>query len=612
MPQLLMERIKIYNQQYRQGSPQIDDEHYDALLEEVQEQLNSQSYLLFRESLGEQGGSVKLKHIAGSLRKVTYGTDQLEKWINSVPREDRRYFISAKLDGMGYIATYVNGVLISVTTTGDGETAEDITNTGKYCLPTLISVEGVMVVRGELVLTKEDAVELGYKNARNGVVGLMKKKTPDFERIHKVKGIAYQIMNLPDQTYEYQYDLLKQYGFEVPYFFIEYFEDYRSVQALEENWANTLECWKTREYLLDGLVISQINSYPENVKLPTKTVAFKVNNDTVRTTVVGMDISTSKDGVLNGVALLSPVEINGTTVSRAAIYNFDNVKEKGIGTGAEVIIIKAGEIIPKIIEVVKTADIQEELYWSKCPECEMDTIHDDSVNMICPNIHCDARKYGSLETFVKNCGIKGASETSFRNWGISNFWEMVYFIPMSKGQIKFFDEFEKVVFGMPEEELFTKFNWTGAGQKTVAKYIEHLSLDGLIEAASIEYEGGSLKSHPEGCGELTWLKIVDKFDVNYRDYKLVIQDERYKPFYVDMPTTTQILDGKSFCCTGKVSRTRKEIEADIVLAGGVIKSVSKNLDYLVAGEKAGSKLAKAEKLGIKVITESELEEMLKG
>jgi len=608
MPQLLMERIKGYNEQYRSGNPQILDEHYDALLEEVQNILPEKSYRIFRESLGEQGGSVKLSHIAGSLRKVTYGTDQLEKWFESL--QVNEFYISAKLDGMGFIATYVNGVLVSVSTTGDGETAEDITHNAKYCLPTLINIEGVIIIRGEFVLTKKDAEILGYKNARNGVVGLMKRKSTRFDKIHNVRGIAYQIMNIYDKTYTEQYQMLNKYGFELPYCFVESLDEFSNISELEEYLKNTLETWKSKEYLLDGVVISDFNAYPENVKLPTKTVAFKVNNDTVKTTVIGMDITTSKDGVLNGVAELNPVEINGTTVSRAAIYNFDNVKEKGIGPGAEVIIIKAGEIIPKIIEVVKSADIQEELYWSKCPECGSLTIHDESVNMICPNIFCDARKYGSLETFIKNCGIKGASETSFRNWGISNFWELIYFVPITKSQIKFFVEFEKIVFRMPKEELITKFNWTGAGQKTIQKYINHLTFDGFIECASIETEKNP-KSHPEGCGDLTWKKIIEKFDVNYRDFKLIIQDERYNPITPKIESSnSQSLNNQSFCCTGTLTRKRKEIEADIIANGGVIKSVSKNLDFLVVGDNAGSKLTKAEKLGITILTEQELNEML--
>jgi len=608
MPQLLMERLKVYNSQYRHGDPQIDDEYYDALLEQVQNELNEENYKIFRASLCEPGGSVKLAHCAGSLRKVVYGTDQLEKWITSFPKDERLFFVSAKLDGMGFVATYINGVLVTVTTTGDGTTAEDITQNAKHCLPNMISVEGLMVIRGEFVLTKNDAEELGYKNARNGVVGLLKKKETDFNKIHLVKGIAYQIMNSYDKTYDQQYVLLQKYGFEVPFCFAESFNDFDNIEDFEQYLKNMLESWKTREYLLDGLVISHMNSFPENVKLPTKTVAFKVNNDTVRTTVIDMDINTSKDGILNGVAVLEPVEINGTTVTRAAIYNYDNVKEKGIGPGAEVIIIKSGEIIPKIIEVIKPVNIKFHYYWERCPECGEYTIHDDSVNMVCPNDLCDAKKYGALETFIKNCGIKGASETSLRNWGIKEFWDLMYFVPVGKNAEKFYKEFSQIVFKMPKEELIGKFNWTGVGEKTIQKYIEQLTFDGFREAAMIS--GVAPNDHPEGCGQLTWNKIVDKFDVNYKNFKMIVQDERYQPIVPEIKETTNQLEGKSFCCTGKVSRPRKEIEQDIKNAGGVIKSVSKNLDYLVAGEKAGSKLEKAEKLGVKVITETELQEML--
>ena len=609
MPQLLMERIKIYNTQYRMGKSQIGDDHYDALLEEVRNELKSETlFKVFLESLCEPGGDIKLRHIAGSLKKVTYGTDQLGKYINKFPKSDQTFLISAKLDGMGYVATFVDGVLVTVSTTGDGETAKDITHTAKFCIPNMIDVEGLFIVRGELVMTKDDAIKLGYKNARNGVVGLMKKDEPDYQKMNFVRAPAYQIMNDYVNTYDKQYALLKKH-FEVPYCQVEKVQDYNNSLEFEEEIKTIMEGWKTRPYLIDGIVISQINSKPENVKLPTNTVAFKVNNDTFQTTVVGMDIVTSKDGVLNGVAQLAPIEINGTTVSRAAIYNYDNVVEKQIGPGAEVVIVKAGEIIPKIITVLKPADIHFENHWKFCSECGTETIH-EGVHMICPNPDCTAKKIGSVSHFIGKCGIKGASETSFRNWEIYSIEDLLKFIPEGKAAEKFYKNFEEVVFRMPEIELIGKFNWTGAGEKTVQKYINELGIDEFLDKANI---GGSVV-HPAGCGELTWTKIVDKFQINYHDYKLIITDKRYKkPVFEDMietVQTVQTLNSESFCCTGKVSRPRKEIEADIIRAGGVIKSVSKNLDYLVAGEKAGSKLEKAEKLGITVITESELMEML--
>jgi len=605
MPQIFMEELRVYNQEYRAGTPQISDEKYDALLEQVESRLQPEEFDIFRKSLREPGGDVKLRNIAGSLRKCTYGTDQFEKFIRSYP-EETNFFISAKLDGMGYIATYVNGVLVSVTTTGDGVSAEDITHNGRYALPNMIPVYGILEVRGEFVLEKSAAEAMGYKNARNGVVGLMKRKETDFDKISNVKAPAYQIMNDTESTYDQQYVKLESFGFELPFFKIDALEYGQNIDGFAQDLADLLEQWKTRQYLLDGLVINALPNLPENDLLPTHTVAFKVNADVVRTKVVGMEIIPSKDGKMKGSALLEPVDINGTTVKRATIYNFKYVLDNKIGRGAEVLIIKAGEIIPKVIEVLSPGELEYEMYWELCPICGTKT-RVNGVDLECPNEHCESKAFGSLEAFIRRCDIQGASETSLRKWNLSCIDDLLDFKPKGKNAEKFYAEAEAKIFTQTHQELIGKFNWSGVGEKTINKYADELGFVNFREAA---IEGKNLNSHPYGCGDKTWFIIVDSAKKNFVEFDKIINDPRYNPIQEVKKEVGTSLAGKSFCLTGTISRPRKEVEADIKAAGGEIKSVSKNLDFLVAGAKAGSKLAKAEKLGIKIITEAELMEMM--
>lgn len=604
MPQILMEELRVYNRDYRAGTPTISDEKYDALLEQVETRLKPEEFDIFRKSLREPGGDVKLRNVAGSLRKCTYGTDQFNKFINSYPA-NTNFFISAKLDGMGYIATYVNGVLVSVTTTGDGITAEDITHNGRHALPNMIPVYGILEVRGEFVLEKQDAEKLGYKNARNGVVGLMKRKETDFDKITYVKAPAYQIMNDFTMTYDQQYVKLENFGFELPFFKIETVEPGQILDGFEQDLVDLLGQWKTRQYLLDGLVINALPNLPENDLLPKHTIAFKVNADVVRTKVVGMEIIPSKDGKMKGSALLEPVNINGTTVKRATIYNFKYVLDNKIGKGAEVLIIKAGEIIPKVIEVLSPGELEYEMYWELCPICGTKT-RVNGVDLECPNEHCESKAFGSLEAFVRRCEIQGASETSLRKWELSSIDDLLAFKPKGKNAEKFYAEAEMKIFSQTYDELIGKFNWAGVGEKTITKYLEEMGFEKFREAA---LSGQNLDSHPYGCGDKTWFTIVDSAKKNFEEFDLIVNDARYNPTQVEKEVGTS-LAGKSFCLTGTISRPRKEVEADIKAAGGEIKSVSKNLDFLVAGAKAGSKLAKAEKLGIKIITEAELMEMM--
>jgi len=610
MPQLTMEQVRLHNEGYRAGNPDISDEHYDALLEEIQSKLSEKEYFIFRTSLREPGGDVKLTRIAGSLKKCTYGTNQLEKFLSKKELHDWKLFISAKLDGMGYIATYINGTLVSVTTTGDGISAEDITTNARVFLPNLLPVQGILEIRGELVLEKDAAVVMGYKNARNGVVGLMKKfKNPNYDHLANVRCPAYQIMNDTEHTYEEQYAILENFGFEVPFHKTDSLEYGQNLNGFEEDLKDLLEDWKSGPYLIDGLVINDSSELPENALLPKNTIAYKVNADVVKTTVIGLDIETSKDGNLCGVALLEPVEINGTTVKRASIYNFKNCLDKKIGPGAEVIITKAGEIIPKILEVVKPGRLSYEAYWELCPTCGTKT-KVDGVNLQCPNPDCEAKSMGSLNSFIRRCDIKGASEVSLTKWGIESFKDLLNFVPSGKSAEKFYADFEAKVFNKTAEEILKKFNWTGVGEKTLTKYIESLGFETFIDAIKID----AAVNHPSGTGEKTWSKIVAAAEDNLAKLSLFTNDPRFNPIEEEIveTSTDSIFNSLSFCCTGTLTRKRKEIEADIIANGGSIKSVSKNLDYLVAGEKAGSKLAKAEKFGIKIITEAELNEMLKG
>lgn len=597
MPQLMMERIRIYNEQYRAGDPQISDEHYDSLLEDVQSALSPKLYELFRISLREPGGDIALDYKVGSLKKCTYGTDQFSNFIDKY--DPKQLLVSAKLDGMGYVANYVNGVLISCSTTGDGNTGEDITHTAKFVLPNMINVEGHLIVRGEFIMVKHGAIKYGYRNARNGIVGLMKTHEPNFDVFEYARCPAYEILN-SDENRVNQYSQLEKIGFEIPVYTT------LTVNPLtEEKLKEMLVELKEGSYLIDGLVICEVDDYPENSLLPDRTVAFKVNLDVATTKVIGMDINASKDGKLRGVALLETVDLAGTDVKRATIYNFKNVLENKIGPGAEVIVTKAGDIIPKILEVVKPADIQYEAYWELCPTCGTPT-RVNGVDLECPNKNCESKTMGAINAFIRRNEIKGASPVSLQKWNIETFEDLLSFQPVGRSAEKFYDDFKAKVFTKSKEEILKQFNWGGVGRKTIAKYVEMVGFENFLKAALLN----DMPHHPHGCGDKSWEKIIEKFDENYANFKLIVNDPRYNPTKVEKQEVGDSLQGKSFCCTGKVSRPRKEIEADIKAAGGEIKSVSKNLDYLIAGEKAGSKLAKAQSLGIKIISEDQLMDML--
>jgi len=607
MPQLKMEQARLWNEDYRNGNPQVSDEQFDFLLDQIESEMSAESFHVFRTSLMEKGGSIKHDFIIGSLRKCTYGEGQLSKWMSDYSIT-RKLFASLKLDGMSYTAKYADGVLVQVATRGDGQTGEDITASARFVLPNMLPITGLLEIRGEFVIPRKACAGLGYKNARNGVVGLMKTlEDIDFNKISNVCGPVYQILGSP-LTIQEQYVELEKLGFETPEWGIFIADTHAEMEeTLKEH---LVERKENADYLVDGLVIFAPGTTAENAALPKQQVAFKVNVDFIQSTVVDMALETSKDGALKGVCVIDPIEIGGTTVTNCSIYNFDNVEKLGIGPGAVVMVTKGGDIIPKIVEVVKSADIQLEKYWSNCPSCGHPT-GKKGVDIVCLNDveFCEAQQVKAVTHFTRNLNILGASEISLDKWGIASIEDCLDFGPTDRNGEKFKLNFDEKVFNTSPEQLFGAMNWAGVGKSIFRNIFEVVSLQHLCDKAGAS---DSLGYAVEGVGDLTWDKIVWFFKQNKETLDRIVNDPRYNYKAPAANAAPATLDGKSFCCTGTLTRKRPEIEADIVAAGGVIKSVSKKLDFLVLGPGAGAKEDKANKLGVPIITEDQLMEMLKG
>jgi DNA ligase (NAD+) len=598
-----MEKLRIFNMHYREGNPIATDEQFDNMLFELKDSMNELEYQLFRDSLREKGGDVKHSLFLPSLDKCTYGTDDFHKFSFQNLRE--KLFASAKIDGMGYIATYVDGVVVTCSTIGDGNTGVDISHNAVHVLPNMLPMHGVFEVRGEFALNKSEVEKLGYRNARNGVVGCMKQDDVDYSKISYVVPFAYQILR-SDKTVPEQYKELESYGFAVPDNF------YCSILEgdVESTLKAELEKIREKDILVDGLVIHEWDYIPEIIQkgLPERMVAFKVNTEYVEANIIDMTIKTSKDGRLKGTATIEPVEINGTTIENVSIYNYNNCAVNGIGPGARVMITKAGEIIPTIVKVIETGSIGYDKYWKFCPSCGQETTMED-IDVVCVNPECNAQAVKSVLQFLTNLDILGAGETSLEKWGIKKVEDLFEFEATDRNGEKFLDNFLAKVMNTSKEDLLAALNWSGIGQSTLNKLFDVCDCDSLMQSA---INGEHIPVVVRGVGEAAYdkirkyaarnLAIVNEI-VNHPSYSY-----RYEVSMIDLGTK---LAGYSFCFTGKISRPRKEYEDMVTNEGGELKSVSKNLDYLVVGEKAGSKKAKAEELGVKCITEEEFLQMVK-
>jgi DNA ligase (NAD+) len=304
--------------------------------------------------------------------------------------------------------------------------------------------------------------------------------------------------------------------------------------------------------------------------------------------------------------LIEPTVIDMTTVSRVTGLNYRNIYTKGIGETAIVKVRKAGQVIPEIVEVVQKGLLN---IPKTCPACGCNTMIEE-VELVCSNAYCTGASIKTVESFIKNCGIENVSEASLRNWGIFSFDILLSWKPDTnyKSQTKFYYDLIEKVFHQDVTTIMRNFSFNGFGQTLFNKVYEYTCSSDLSKMNklfnSIHLEVWSL---PEGVGVRTIEKASDDWKTNWEVLYEIRDDERY---VVPQPKEKKVMSsnslaGKSFLFTGKLSDTRENFEQIVKDNGGLIaSSVSKNLDYLVVGEKAGSKLDKAQKLGtVKILDE---------
>jgi DNA ligase (NAD+) len=361
------------------------------------------------------------------------------------------------------------------------------------------------------------------------------------------------------------------------------------------------------DYICDGIVLYNNNYCNENEYHPEGAIAFKVNKEGVLTTITGIDWSVTKFGDVVPVAMIEPVRIDGTTVSRALVSNYRMVLNKRYGIGAKVKIIKAGDIIPKIIETVIPSDRYD--FPDRCPCCNT-MLEIVGVHLKCCNKECDDQNYLRMDEWIRRAKLEGASSTSLKKWGIHRFEDILSWSPSvnSKTQMKFYNQLQEKVFNKTRQEMIYDFPCNGIGPNSLKRLLAMYDIDTLktkIQGHEIFLE------LPSRIGQPTIDKMRGDFLHNFHLVTLFTMDIRFNPSIDKFEELTDdSLEGKSFCFTGSLSDKRPVFEKMVTDRGGEIKSVSKKLDYLVAGEKAGSKLNKAKELGIKILSEDDFKEML--
>ena len=554
------------------------------------------------------------------------------------------YTLEPKMDGLSGSLIYKKGVLVRGATRGDGVTGEDITTNIKTIksVPLRLTEDIDIEVRGEIYMSKKSFLEANrekvkngekeFANPRNAAAGSIRQLDSKVAAKRNLDFMAYFIPNPEDygiKTQKESLEFLRKLGFVTNYKLNGYAKNVKDIT----NYIDSLsEKRDNLPFEIDGVVLKVDNLEDEKrlgftSRVPRWGIAYKFPAKEVLTTLKEIKFTVGRTGKITPNAIFSPVHVSGSLVSKATLHNSDYCIDKDVRVGDTISIRKAGDVIPEVVEVKLDRRKEDSVPFKmieNCPMCNSVLVRKDA-NHYCKNEHCPSRKIESLIHFSSRDAmyIEGFGESiveDFYNLGYLKNIDDFYTLDKYKDELMLLEGFgEKSISKLLEsasnskknslERLLFGLGIRYVGKKTakiLSKYYK--TMDNLIKADFDE-----LKSIND-IGDVIAKSIVDYFN----DEKNINLINRLKDLNLNMRylgeevnTSNENINGKTFVITGTLSRPRDEIKEEIEgLGGNVTGSVTKKTDYVIAGEKAGSKLTKANELGISVLTEEEYNNML--
>ena len=655
------------NLYYNEDKPLISDMEYDALMRELKQLEQEYPELLKNEKNGESsptekiGGTAsekfsKVRHRVPMLSlSNTYNISEIEDFDKRIKKiilsenvkehsKELEYILELKLDGLSISLIYENGVLIQAVTRGDGQVGEDVTENIMEIttIPKKLKKNVSLEVRGEIILPissfnrinqeREDDGEDVFANPRNAASGTIRQLDKTIVAERGLDCYLYYLVNAENygiNTHLESIEYIEKLGFKTTKIFEKY-TDFKELEKSIDKWHNDR---KKLDYETDGLVI-KVNNFAlyetlgYTTKSPRWAIAYKFPAEQVKTKLTDVTFQVGRTGVITPVAELEAVNLSGSVVKRASLHNFDEIRRKDIKIGDNVIVEKAAEIIPQVVNVVfddrtgQEIEIQEP---TNCPVCNSELAHEEGLvalkchNPLCPEkvkrqiayfVSRDAMnisglgdkivekfiELGKIKTIVDIYSLEKYREEleNLEKMGQKSVDNLINSIESSKNR-----DFSKVLYalGIP---FVGKFN-ANLLTKTF-KNIENLKNQSIENLLAVK-----------GIGDKVAV-AVNTFLNDENNWKIITDLQNIGlQFAIDETNSEEIADNpikdKNFLATGKLQKYKRNDIKDIILSkgGNYLSAVSKNLDFLIAGEKAGSKLEKAEKLGVRILTEDEFE-----
>ena len=635
---------------YVEDSPEIEDFEYDRLMRELSDIEDKYPELVTPDSPTRRvGGNAdgQFEPVEHSVQMASlqdaFSFDELyafDKRVREVV-SDAVYVVEPKIDGLSVSVEYENGVFFRGSTRGDGIVGENVSanlcTVGSIPLKIKENLPSIEV-RGEvymprdvfvkLVEQQENNEEKPFKNPRNAAAGSLRQKNPKITATRKLDIFVFNIQRVEGKEltgHKQSLDYLKELGFKtVPF--------YTLCKNIDEAIAEINRIGEIRGTLpfdIDGAVIKVDNFAHREVlgstsKFPKWAVAFKYPPEEKQTKVIDIEINVGRTGVLTPTAVFEPVLVAGSTVSRATLHNQDFIAEKDIRIGDTVIIRKAGDIIPEVLNVVSHGESAEPYTMPGiCPSCGAKVVREEGEAAVrCLNTECPAQLLRNLIHFCSRdaMDIEGLGESNlelFVNEGLIRTPADIYsvkeeqIIPLERMAEQSAKNIVEAVNKSKENDLSRLLFALGirhVGQKAAKLLSERFGTMSAIMDASFD----DIMTI-DGFGKIMAESVVEYF--NMPQTKELI--DRLMAAGLNMKSLKEVKDmrfaGKTFVLTGTLPTYSRKEAADIIesFGGKTASSVSKKTDYVLAGEEAGSKLKKATDLGITVISEDDFNEMIK-
>jgi DNA ligase (NAD+) len=652
---------------YLEAAPEISDQEYDRLYRELLDLEAAHPDLFDPASPTQRVGGAPLDAFRSAAHELpmlsidnTYSPDEVRDFDARVrkilPDEKIEYVVEPKIDGLSMSLRYESGRLVRGLTRGDGQTGDDVTANIRPLHDIPLKLHGknlpdAVLIRGEVYLPISTFEKLNaarendglppFANPRNAAAGSLKLLDPRLSAKRGLRFFAYALALWKDRpdTHRACLDQIKSWGLpQAPG--IDVYDD---IEKLIASIDSRRQKQSHLDFATDGLVI-KVNSLAQQDRLgatskaPRWCVAFKFAPERAETKLVSISVQVGKTGALTPVANLEPVQLAGSTVARASLHNFDELARKDIREGDLVVVEKAGEVIPQVVEVRKDARHGHHAHAEKfpvpkkCPVCHADAVRDpEGVYIRCINPACSAQLKERLRYFAgrDQMDIEGLGEAlsnQLVDAGLVHSPVDLYSLT-AESLTKAKDEGKLERIG----EISTK-NLLAAIAASKSRSLDRVlaainirhvgghvaelladafgSMDALMEAAA---DPAQIEAVP-GIGEVIALSLRDFFaspsgiklidGLRQAGVRLEVSEHKKKE--------PQLLAGKTLVVTGTLkSFTRPEIESLIKSLGGrAAGSVSKKTDYLIAGDEAGSKLDKARQLGVTVLTESQFLQLI--